>query len=285
MSGFVTIVENVERAAWSDLLSAPSRRVRDALGLSVTEVDSALVLRAAGIDSLLFNRALGLAGCSREIGARASAIGEAYARDGIERYLVSLFEGTCHGETEGELARHGLVRFRRSWEQLIRGAVPVPALSTELSVRLAEPRDAEACARILCAAFETTEAAAPLWRSVIGRPRWEVLVACDGARLAAVAGLFVHGGVGYLPFAATDPAYRRRGAQGALMASRVRRALELGCAWIATETGEAIPGEPNPSYHNMLRCGFQAISKRHNFGPRGLTWARPSPVDQPTVSP
>ncbi len=40
------------------------------------------------------------------------------------------------------------------------------------------------------------------------------------------------------------------------MARRIRDAAALGCRWMITETGEDLPQQPNPSYHNMLRTGF-----------------------------
>ena len=32
-----------------------------------------------------------------------------------------------------------------------------------------------------------------------------------------------------------------------------------------TETGEAVPGEPNSSYANMLRNGFRVVYSRPNY--------------------
>ena len=77
--------------------------------------------------------------------------------------------------------------------------------------------------------------------------------------------LFVKGDVGWLGIASTLPAYRPRGAQGALMARRIRDGADLGCRWLVTETGEDTPHHPNPSYHNMLRTGFSLAYRRPNY--------------------
>lgn len=106
-------------------------------------------------------------------------------------------------------------------------------------------------------------------------------MAFDGDRAVAVGLLFLDGGAGYLAAGATLPDARGRGAQGALMARRVRDALALGCRVIATETGEEIPGEPNPSHNNMVRCGFRVLYKRPNWTRPGIAWSGASP---PSVS-
>ena len=65
------------------------------------------------------------------------------------------------------------------------------------------------------------------------------------------------GGAAYLGFAATLPEHRGKGAQGALIAARIQRAGELGCATIVTETGERRDDGPGNSYRNILRFGFE----------------------------
>lgn len=91
----------------------------------------------------------------------------------------------------------------------------------------------------------------------------------DGETPAGAGALFVADGVGWTDWAATDPAFRRRGSQTALMAARLRKARELGCRMVATCTGEAVPGEAQSSYRNILRAGFRAAGLRHNYSPTG----------------
>jgi len=101
--------------------------------------------------------------------------------------------------------------------------------------------------------------------ATVGRPGWRHYMAWDGDTPAAVAALHVHGQVGWLGVAATLPAMRRRGAQGALMARRIRDGAALGCRWFVTETGQDRPDKPNPSFHNMMRTGFAVAYHRPNF--------------------
>ena len=86
-----------------------------------------------------------------------------------------------------------------------------------------------------------------------------------GDDLAAVANLFVHGDVATLSGAATLPEFRRRGAQSALMAARIREGAARGCTWLSTETWPESPGNPNPSQHNMRQLGLTELYVRQNW--------------------
>jgi hypothetical protein len=90
-------------------------------------------------------------------------------------------------------------------------------------------------------------------------------IAYAGDVPAGVGSLLISGEWGALLNAATLPEYRRRGAQGAIMARRIRDGLTLGCRWFTTETGEDTPKTPNSSYHNMIRTGFQLAYLRPNY--------------------
>jgi GNAT superfamily N-acetyltransferase len=71
---------------------------------------------------------------------------------------------------------------------------------------------------------------------------------------------------------ATAPEARRQGCQRALMAARLKRAQRLGCVHVFTETGMPVEGEPNSSYRNMLRVGFDELHVRDNFAPEDSRW-------------
>jgi hypothetical protein len=90
-------------------------------------------------------------------------------------------------------------------------------------------------------------------------------VAFDGDDPAATGALYVDGDVGWLSLGATLPEHRRKGAQGALLAERIRIAPALGCTALVTETGEAVEGRPSNSYRNILRAGFAEAFVRPNL--------------------
>ncbi len=68
-----------------------------------------------------------------------------------------------------------------------------------------------------------------------------------------------------LGFAATLKDQRGRGAQAVVLARRIRDALGLGVRLMVTETGTAVDGEPQHSYRNIERAGFEAAYVRQNW--------------------
>jgi hypothetical protein len=105
----------------------------------------------------------------------------------------------------------------------------------------------------------------PWLAAPVGRPGWRHYLAWASEVPVATGALFVKDQIGWLGVGSTLPSHRRRGAQGAIMAQRIRDGAELGCRWLITETGEDTPGRPNPSYHNMVRTGFTLAYQRSNY--------------------
>jgi GNAT superfamily N-acetyltransferase len=83
----------------------------------------------------------------------------------------------------------------------------------------------------------------------------EFHAAFDGDKPVTLGVLVIEGECGYLGFATTDPAQRRRGGQTALIRSRVRRALERGARWCVSETNTAVAS----SQGNLERSGFRSV--------------------------
>ena len=152
-----------------------------------------------------------------------------------------------------------------NWAKVYRPAHPPVTVPTDLRIERIGLEHAEDFARVTCAAFALPERFHPWLASSVGRPGWHHFLAWDAALPVACAALYVTSGhVGWLGMAGTLPTHRRRGAQGSLMAHRIRLSA-LGCEWLVTETGEDTPNRPNPSYHNMLRTGFKLAYQRLNY--------------------
>lgn len=275
MTELIAMAEEVQVRAMADLVHAAPETVRKNTGLAIECSGAGCIVSAARLDSLLFNRALGLV--DGELLAVSRAL-QHYRRRGIGRFLLQLGAAGRERAIADLLHGHGVERYRRAWDVLVRSArQEPPRAASELVIREARPADAEPCSRILADAFDAGGRAAGLFAPLFQRPRWHALVACApddpiGAPVA-VGLLFVDGEVGTLAFAATRPSYRRRGAQQALMVARIRAAAARGCRWLTAETGEPVPGEPSPSRNNLLRCGFHVAQRRDNYAPTGVTWA------------
>jgi GNAT superfamily N-acetyltransferase len=260
----------IERAAWTDLFRAAPFATRRALGLELAEVGDALALTAAAADHPLLNRAIGATA------ADLAAIAAHYDGRGVRRYFVHVHRAGRRADNDRAADRAGLVRYHRAWCKLARGSEPAPEIPTGFTIEPARASDMAEVGALYCAAFDLPAAVAPMIEATLGRAGWDLLVARDRDRPVAFGLLFSRGEVGYMAGGGTAPAARRRGAQGALLAARIARARARGCRWMASETGEAVPGDPQHSYRNMERCGFVPIGTRDNYTPAGTAWGHGS---------
>jgi GNAT superfamily N-acetyltransferase len=92
------------------------------------------------------------------------------------------------------------------------------------------------------------------WRD---QPGWSLYVARLDGRPAGAATLFIHGDVGYLADAATDPAFRRRGLHTALLGRRLQEARKAGADVVFS--GAEFHSD---SYRNMERIGMRLVFPR-----------------------
>jgi hypothetical protein len=152
-----------------------------------------------------------------------------------------------------------------SWVKVYRDDAPAPELRTDLSVVEIGPENAWHFANVLSEGFGSPEWQGHWMAALVGRQDWHIYVAYEGETPAATGAMFCRDGVGWLGFGATHPDFRRRGAQGAIMAKRLQDGIARGCEWFVTETWEPEPGDANPSLNNMLRSGFETAHRRLNF--------------------
>ena len=272
----VVLGQWIERAAAIDALAAVPAAQRARLDPFVAREPGVVGYGLPGLSSTMLNRIfVGGEGSVPNADAVARVL-ERFAARGVERYFVHVASDAATPALLAALRARGVERYHRAWLKLARNvealAEPLPAASSELTVREATLDDSAAFADLIVRCHGALPEAAPLLAELVTRPRWHVYVACDGARPVATGALTVLGDVAYLGYGATDPAYRRRGAQRALLAKRMRVALALGCRWIFSDTGEAVAGQPNVSFDNMRRLGLEPIARRDNYAPVGVGW-------------
>lgn len=226
------------------------------------EIGGATVLRSPSAPgSPMLNRIVGL-------GAAEPATEEALdaalaAMGGDATCYVSLLPGARPPELASWLHARGLEP-GWGWMSFRRG-VHDPA-GGETSLRLAEvgPDEAEAFARVVATGYGLPDASVP-WIAETPERGWACWLALAGDEPAAAAALYVSEEAGYLGFAATLAEHRGKGGQSALLAARIRRARELGCDVVLTETGERRADLPNDSYRNILRAGFEEVAITANW--------------------
>ena len=233
----------------------------------VAELPGATALRMPPAHSSpMLNR---IAGLGLDGPATEEQLDDAIAAMAGLRYYVSVSPSAEPAEIGDWLLARG---FEPSWGwmQFERGLEPLPA---ETSLELAEigPERGDEFGRLVCGAFGLPEGLVPICAALPGQPDWHCWLALgDDDEPAAAAALYVAEGAGYIGLAGTDPEYRGRGAQSALLAARIARARELGCDAIFTETGEQVPDRPSSSYRNIVRAGFEELYVLPN-------WLSPAP--------
>jgi len=265
----------IEREAWHDIACAGTRAA-PRFALETQAFGETLVLRSGALDSLLFNRVIGLGNRGAVAEVDIDAILRGYGDRGIDRYWIHVDGIAGSGQLAERLAARGLECHSRRWAKFMRDVTPYRPGRSKLGLRRAARCDAGEIAAIVAPSFDLPAPGGVPFAALIDRRGWHLFVATADDRVAAVAGLYVSGAVGYHAFAATRPELRNQGAQSLLIQARIETARALGCRWVVTETGAPRDAdEANPSFQNIERAGFTPVGCRLNFGLPGTTWAAP----------
>ncbi len=267
MPDVTQISEAIEREAFISLHAHCPPDTRAALGLKLVEVEDAIAAMAQNDPSILINRTLGLGTKKPATAMSIAQIAKAYADQGVNNYFMHLYSQDLSDEAVQGLNDTGLEK-ARGWMKFHRAAELVDAAPTDLRVERVGRDNASDFGAIVCEAFGMTAAAIPMLAGLADDPRWYLYVSYDGEAAAGAGSLFVSGDSGWIEWGATRPEYRRRGSQAAIMSARLNKAHALGCSHIFTETGEAVDGDKQHSYGNILKRGFVETRLRQNFRPK-----------------
>jgi hypothetical protein len=261
--------EAIERAALTAQHACAGETIRAELGLRLVEVADGVASIAAALPTAAVteNRVIGL-GLQRPLAAADVAhVVALYLGAGVARFFVHLHPDARTDAAVAALEAAGLVR-ARGWRKFARRLdTPLPAPPAGFAVREIGPAHGERFADIVCAGFDLGAVAVPWFARLPGRAGWRAYLAFDGDEAVGAGALFVEGEVAWTDFGATDRAHRGRGAQYANLVHRLHAARALGCNRAYTCTGEAVPGDPQHSYGNILRCGFDERELRENWAP------------------
>jgi hypothetical protein len=159
----------------------------------------------------------------------------------------------------------GLAKFQRE-----PSPVADQSLQTTFEVHAVEPQDAALFGMVVRTGFDAPPAFASWFSSLVGRQRWRVYLAYDGKDPVASGAMFIDRGWAWLGIDATLPAYRRRGAQAALLSRRISDGHAAGVEGFTGETDRPGVGQheaSHSSYRNFLRAGFCVAYTRDNYRP------------------
>jgi hypothetical protein len=197
--------------------------------------------------------------CGREAGADAASVArwiDLFTQHGVRKFFVWVSPGPDMETARGWLEAGGLTRV--PWVRyptLLRRRDAPLSFKTDLDIREVTP-DEIAAAR--------DQLGSALWPGYVlsaGKDGFFHYMAFDGARPVASAALAVMEDMAYLLSASTAEADRKRGAQQALIAARLARAEQLGCATVVSETLSIL----EHSLRNLQRAGFREVYEKEVY--------------------
>lgn len=152
-----------------------------------------------------------------------------------------------------------------NWAKVVRGTAPPPEIKTDLRIEPVTEANIADYSKVIIGGFGMPDWTASMFEDLARVPNVYSYLAYAGDEPAGVGSMVVNGELCGLFNGATLPEFRRRGAQGAIMARRLEEGMKQGCRWFTTETDEDTPDNSNPSYRNMLRTGFHLAYLRPNY--------------------
>ena len=255
--------ELLEMSVWSGIQGMTTPEFREHFGISVLHDRTGLRLRAHRTRDLSLNRVYGLGIHAPLTGQGLDALIEEYRRADVSRFMVS-WAPVCRPHDAARWFQERGFRRIPSVVRLARRTGVTLHSPCDLVVVEATLADARRFGELAARCNELPLEYAPGLSSTIGHPGWRHYFVLDGQRPIAAAALYVEGDVAWAGLGGTLPGDRRRGAQSALLARRVRDAHDAGARWITSWTTAELSGRPNQSLRNMKRLGFEVRYESEN---------------------
>ena len=256
-------LELIEAEGYGEIFRAAPDSVRRAHSVDVCEVAGATcILLGAAQGNLMLNRVNGLGLHGPVSDAHLDEI-DAFFRAGGMRYAIGV-SPSAPPELAPRLVERGFEP-GYAWMKFRRRVEPPPKVETKLRVEEVGRDRGDVFGSIVARGFGMPDLAGDWFAALAERPRFHLFLAYDVDEPAGAGALFAGERVGWLGAAATLPEHRRKGAQGAILAARIRLAGELGLHVLATETGDRTDDRPSNSYRNILRLGFEERYVRPNY--------------------
>jgi GNAT superfamily N-acetyltransferase len=259
---------SVETAALVSVHEVATEAEKSTLGLHLEQRDGCTVSMCEAEQGIMLNRSAGLGVFEPAERGLLKWVIDQFRDRAVQRAFVAISEGSQPADLLEQAAALGLVE-ARAWVKFQRDASPAPGGRSELKVRLLDDHHALDWGRIVAAGFDMPESTAPLLGRLNRHPDWRLYMSFAGDQPAGAAAMFVKDGMAWFDWAATDPAFRRMGSQGAMLRTRIEAARKMGCTLLMTTTGEAVEGDPQHSWGNIGRYGFRPAFRSRNLAFEG----------------
>ena len=259
------LVERVE-AEWMYRVqrNAPEE-VGAALGMASIRLDGGVVTAMRCDPTSYWSKALGFGFDGPVDHALVSKIAEFYLDHAVPSAVLQFAPSALPDDWTDICAAHALAD-AGYWVKWAHDLKAINTPLTDLRVGEVTPASATPWASVLLRGFGMPEGElSRMLVPAVGQPGFRCFAAWYGADIVAVGNMFVLGDVAGLWADTTLSSHRRRGAQSALLSTRLLAAREAGCRVAYVETGPDGPEERNPSFRNMRRAGFVPLYRRRNW--------------------
>lgn len=258
--------EKIEQHALSNWFATAASSRSDKLDWSRQTIGDAQCYRSVTEKNILINRVLDLGSTGRPTTEQLTKIREFYLHAGVPHFFLHVLPDRLGPDYEQLLLTSGYKR-HRGWMKFTRSANDIGPITTDLAIRRIGPEHASDFAAIVSNAFDFGNGFQAAIAALINNPNWHVYMSFEGDTPAGTGALYIRDRIAYLDFGATHADFRRRGSQAGVLNTRVREAIDAGCTSIMTMTGEAVPGDAQHSYRNILKAGFEKAYLRENWVP------------------
>lgn len=257
------MAELIEMEAWADMMDAMPEQTRMTIGADCSQMGGAISISAKNVPLVTFNRVMGFGLRSTADRATLDSIVGHLRRNSAPVAQIQVAPFATPAGIDAMLSDAGFVRTKSNWAKMGRRTDKLPDVKTSLEIAEVTPESARGFAQAVAGGFGMPPFFVPWLEALASRERWRCYIARDGEDIVAGSACFLNEEAAWLGVAATLPQARNKGAQGALIASRLAVAAALGKTWAYTETG--ILDGPNPSLANMYRTGFECLHERMNW--------------------
>lgn len=252
-------MEEMEALYWSKLYDPKAEKAA-----GVMEFNNLVATSLANVDILAFNRVLGFKPDQIITAAQLTRLIRYYREQNVPRFFLAITPELAI-RYHDLLEIHGFVKYNQ-WAKLYLDLNSIKiAPEREIQIEIPKKHQQEIFAEIIKQAFDFPARVGNLFKSAIGKHGYQHFLAFHHQKPISAASIFLKPPFASLSIGATLPSGRGMGAQKALIAHRLKIALEKGCRYVFVETAEDLPEKPSISYQNMIKMGFRLAYLRPNY--------------------
>ena len=239
------------------------------LGYEIIEIDNVLCSVCRTDPNILLNRAIGL-GISKEASReQINAIVDVYKTMKRDAWFLHVIPEIVKDDLMDWMTTSGLHK-NRGWMKFLHNGQHQTVKSSEFTIQQINASQVSDFAKISSPCFDLLDSSRPLIETIVRNPEYYLFMSYSSGKPAGTGAVYIKNNIAYVDWGATHRDFRQRGSQSALLAHRINFAIEMGCQTIVTATGEAVEGDPQHSYHNIMRYGFNEFKVRQNWVPGSM---------------